>query len=437
MRLNAPSAVPADVSDECTRARSSASPVTPSSVASDTATPVAAGTPSTGRLVGIDLARGLAVFGMYAAHVGPDVTVGGPVGFLLETARGRSSALFALLAGFSLIIITGRPHPRTGRAGRQAMARIVIRAVVLAVLGYALTALDTDVAVILSFYGLLFLAVLPLYRLRAGTLALIAAAGALVMPQLLYMIRSTIERGSWADAVIARDPLAHLTGTDGLVELLFTGEYPVLTWMPFVVAGMAVARLDLTRPGVRSRLALAGGGLALLGYGGSWLALRLVPHALSTVAAATDGGSASSAWWSDTVGDPEGRTPLTWLLVAAPHSQTTFSVLGNTGVALAVVAGCLTVADRMPRLMALAGPVAAVGTMALTLYVLHIVALWFLTDVWRVPAIEDESLRGGLPVLLGFIGTATVLAVVWTRLFRRGPLEYLLHNATRPARRLR
>lgn len=435
MTLNAPSAVPTDVPNDREGPGSPASTGSPSSTPFDTISHVLTGTPSTRRLVGIDLARGLAVFGMYAAHVGPDVTVGGPVGFLLETARGRCSALFALLAGFSLIIITGRPCPRTGRAGRQAVARVVIRAVVLAALGYALTALDTDVAVILSFYGLLFLAVLPLHRLRAGALALVAAVGALVMPPLLYLIRSSIAQGNWADAVTARDPVARLTGTDGLVELLFTGEYPVLTWMPFLVAGMAVARLDLTRPGTRSRLALAGGGLALLGYGGSWLALHLVPHALSTVAAATDGGSASSAWWSDTVGDPGNPTPAAWLLVAAPHSQTTFSVLGNTGVALAVVAGCLTVADRMPRLMRLARPVAAVGTMALTVYVLHIVALWFLTDVWRVPAIDDQYLHA-LPVLLGFILAATTLAMIWTRTFRRGPLEYLLHQATRPARHI-
>lgn len=432
MTLNAPSAVPTDVSNGSERAGPSTPAGTPSPTRFDAISFVFSGTRSAGRLVGIDLARGLAVFGMYCAHVGPDVTVGGPVGFLLETARGRCSALFALLAGFSLIIITGRPCPRTGRDGRQAVARVVIRAVVLAVLGYALTALDTDVAVILSFYGLLFLAVLPLRRLRAGALALVAAAGALVMPPLLFVIRNSIEQGHWADAVAARDPVARVTGTDGLVELLFTGEYPVLTWMPFLVAGMAVARLDLTRPGLRPRLALAGGGLTLLGYGGSWLALRLVPHALSTVAAATDGGSASSAWWSDTVGDPQGHTPLAWLLVAAPHSQTTFSVLGNTGVALVVVAGCLTVADRMPRLLRLVRPVAAVGTMALTVYVLHIVALWLLTDVWQVPAVEDESLRA-LPVLLGFILAATTLAVVWTRRFRRGPLEYLLHQATRPA----
>ncbi|MFJ9867561.1 DUF418 domain-containing protein [Streptomyces sp. NPDC101165] len=393
---------------------------------------VLADRPSTGRLIGIDLARGLAVFGMYSVHVGPDVTVGGPVGFLLETARGRSSALFALLAGFSLVIITGRPHPRTGRAGRQAVARIVIRSVVLLVLGYALTALDTDVDVILSFYGLLFLTVLPLHRLRAGTLALLAAASALILPQVLYVIRTSIADGNWADTITAHDPLAQVTGTDGIIELLFTGAYPVLTWIPFLIAGMAAARLDLTRPGVRSRLALVGGALALLGYGGSWLALRLVPGALSAIASATDGGSASSAWWSDTVGEPEGHTPLAWLLVAVPHSQTTFSIVGNTGVALAVVAACLTVAERMPRLTRLATPVAAVGMTALTMYVLHIVALWFFSDVWYVPAVDADTLSA-VPVLLGFMGAAMLLAAVWTRLFRRGPLEQLLHGATRLA----
>jgi uncharacterized membrane protein YeiB len=384
------------------------------------------------RLIGIDLARGLAVLGMYSAHVGPDVTVGGPVGFLLETARGRSSALFALLAGFSLVIITGRPRPRTGRAGRQAVVRIAIRAVVLVILGYALTALDTEVDVILSFYGLLFLAVLPLHRLRAATLALIAASGALILPQLLYSVRKSIEVGAWADAVIQADPLARISGTDGVVELLFTGEYPVLTWAPFLIAGMAVSRLDFTRPAIRARLALTGGALAVVGYGGSWLALRLVPHALSVISSATGGGSASSAWWSDTVGEPENGTPLAWLLVAAPHSQTTFSVLGNTGVALVVVAACLTVADRMPRLTRWARPVSAVGAMALTAYVLHIVALWLLSDVWHVALAEDETMAA-LPVLLGFIGAAMLLATVWARYFRRGPLEYLLHAATRPA----
>ncbi|WP_284059190.1 DUF418 domain-containing protein [Streptomyces sp. AS02] len=387
------------------------------------------GAPSTGRLIGIDLARGLAVFGMYASHVGPDPSVGGPVGFLLESARGRSSALFAVLAGFTLVVITGRPSPRTGRDGRQAAGRVVIRGVVLIALGFALTALDTSIDVILSFYGLIFLVVLPLYRLRATTLAVIAAAGALVLPQVLYVVQQSIYDGTWSDRVIAWDPLARIGDSDGFTGLLFTGEYPVLTWAPFMIAGMAVARLDLTDAKVRARLALTGGALAVVGYGGSWLALSLVPQARTVIADATDGGSASSAWWSDTVGDLTDSTPPQWLLVAAPHSQTTFSLLGNAGVALVVVAACVTAAYRTPRVMRMLRPAAAVGMVALSAYVLHIVAV-------RVLGTEDGSMSA-LPVLSGYIAGAMVFAMVWTRHFRRGPLEYLLHTATRPARHIR
>ncbi|MCX4911120.1 DUF418 domain-containing protein [Streptomyces sp. NBC_00878] len=391
--------------------------------------PVIVPAPSAGRLIGIDLARGLAVLGMYAAHVGPEPSVGGPLGFVLELARGRSSALFALLAGFSLVLITGRARPRTGRAGRQAVGRIVIRSAVLVVLGFALTALDTDVEVILAFYGLIFLVVLPLYRLRARTLAIIGAASALVMPQVLYVIRQSIDNGDRADTVIRWDPLARISDTDGLVELFFTGEYPVLTWMPFMIVGMAVARLDLGRARIRTRLALVGGGLAVLGYGLSWLALRLVPDAYATVAAATDGDSAASAWWSDTVGYPTDGAPAAWLLVAAPHSQTTFSILGNTGVALLVVAACVAVTARMPRVTRLATPVAAVGMISLTAYVLHILAIY-------VVGMEEETVPA-LVALLVFIATALLLATVWTRRFRRGPLEYLLHATTRVTRHIR
>ncbi|MFE6160580.1 DUF418 domain-containing protein [Streptomyces sp. NPDC056486] len=392
--------------------------------------PLSAARPlSAGRLIGIDLARGLAVFGMYAAHVGPEPTIGGPLGFVAELARGRSSALFALLAGFSLVLITGRPQPHTGRPGRQAAGRIVIRALILIAGGYALTALDTDVDVILSFYGLLFLLLLPLHRLPARTLALLAAATALVMPVILYAIRRALYDGDWGDTLIAADPLARLSDTDGLLELLFTGEYPVLTWMPFMLTGMALARLDLTRARIRTGLAWTGGALAVLGYGGSWLALHFVPHARATIAAATDGDGAASAWWSDTVGYLNDDTPAAWLLVGAPHSQTTFSILGNTGVALLVVAACVTAAARMPRLTRLARPVAAVGMVALTAYVAHIVAIRMIG--------MDEATGPALIALAEFIGVAMLLATLWTRYVRRGPLEYLLYSATRITRHIK
>ncbi|MFE2544508.1 DUF418 domain-containing protein [Actinacidiphila glaucinigra] len=384
----------------------------------------------TGRLVGVDLARGLAILGMFAAHVGPDPSVGGPLGWTMELARGRSSALFAFLAGFSLILLTGRPEPRRGRAGRQAVGRVLIRAGVLIVLGYLLTALDTSIDVILSFYGLAFVLLLPLYRLRARTLAVIAAATALVLPQVLYVLRVAVDRGSWSDAVIAHDPLAWLTGSDGFLELLITGSYPVLTWVPFLIAGMAVARLDLSRAGVRAKIAVCGSALAVVGYGGSWLALHFVPGAETAIRAATDGAPTASAWWSDALsqayGDQVVDTP-SWLLVAAPHSQTTFSILGNTGVAIFTVATCLAAMECSKRLRWLATPVTAVGSISLTAYVGHIVAI-------KVLGVDDLPDSAAVPVLLCFAAAAMVPAMAWTRIFRRGPLEVMLHAITTPAR---
>ncbi|MFE0454185.1 DUF418 domain-containing protein [Streptomyces sp. NPDC058914] len=382
---------------------------------------------SAGRLVGLDLARGLAVLGMFAAHVGPEPSAAGPLGWFLEVARGRSAALFALLAGFTLVLLTGRPQPWTGRAGRQAVGRVLVRAAVLIALGYALTALDTPVDVILSFYGLLFVLALPLYRLRAGALAAIAATTAIVMSVVVYLLRAALERGSWSGTVIAHDPLARITGTDGIVELGVTGAYPVLTWLPFILAGMAVAKLDLARPGVLARIAGCGAVLAVIGYGGSWLALRLVPGAQAAVSAAAEGAPAASAWWSDAVGDEPMPGRPAWLLVAAPHSQTAWSIVGNTGVALAVLALCLIATTSSRRVRWLLAPVIAVGSVSLTAYVGHIIAI-------RALGTDDMPDSAALPVFLGFAVTAMVLAVVWTRLFRRGPLEYALHTATTPAR---
>ncbi|MET8680791.1 DUF418 domain-containing protein [Streptomyces sp. NPDC004647] len=384
-----------------------------------------AGRSSVGRMIGVDLARGLAVFGMYAAHVGPDPSEGGVTGFLMELAHGRSSALFAFLAGFSIMLITGRRAPKTGRAGRQAVAKVVIRAVILLALGTVLTMTGTPILVILAFYGLYFLLVLPLYRLGARPLAVIAAGCALVLPQVVYVVQRALSSVG-PDGVGPGGIWAWPADADGIVSLLFTGTYPALTWIPFVIAGMAVARLDLASTAVRIRLAIIGVSLAVLGYGGSWLALHLVPGVASAIYVSEEGGSAMSAWWSD-AGYPTGDTPA-WLLVASPHSETTLSIVANTGVAIAVLAASLAAVDTFPHFRRLARPVIAVGAMSLTAYVFHILVLHF-------PGLEDLS--GSLHVLLGFVVAMAVFATLWSRFFRRGPLEWLLSKATKAAELVR
>lgn len=377
------------------------------------------GASGVGRLIGLDLARGLAVFGMYAVHVGPDPSQGGVIGFLMELAQGRSSALFAVLAGFAVTLITGRRTPKTGLAGRQAAAKVIIRAVILLALGTALTLTGTPVVPILAFYGLFFLLVLPLYRLGAKPLALIAVGWALVGPQLLYALKP----------VVGGRVFLSYGQSDGPVSLFFTGGYPALTWVPFVIAGMAVARCDLATTAVRVRLALTGVAVAVTGYGGSWLAVRLIPGAAEAVRKAEEGPGMSSvsSVSPDSIGI-FGDTPA-GMLASAPHSEATLSIMAATGVAILVITACLAATDAFPRLRRLAKPVIAVGSMSLTAYVYHIVAIWLLdTETSAVPPLH---------ILLGFITSVTVLATLWSRFFQRGPLEYLLNTSTKLANRVR
>ena len=59
-----------------------------------------------GRLVGLDVARCLALLGMVATHVLDERTPAGDLTTAQWLAGGRASALFAVLAGVSLALMT-------------------------------------------------------------------------------------------------------------------------------------------------------------------------------------------------------------------------------------------------------------------------------------------------------------------------------------------
>ncbi|MCW2879551.1 MAG: hypothetical protein JWQ95_3651 [Sphaerisporangium sp.] len=377
--------------------------------------------PATGRLAGVDLARALAVFGMFAVHVGPDPSnVGGILGGLLALFQGRSSALFATLAGLSLVLISGRGRPKSGREGRRVRVRIALRAVILIVLGTAMTMLGTHISVIIPYYGVYFLLALPLLRCRAGTLAVAAAAVALAGPFLTFA--PMVLPGSWLDTFAAYDPVNRLDGR-GFIDLVLVGAYPAVTWMSYVLAGMALGRIDLEAAPVRRRLAALGCVLGLAGYGGSWLVLNVFTDLHVAVdAAAAARGPASGA-------DHEGSLTER-LLVASPHSGTAFELAGNIGVAVIVIVAAVAAMAALPRLRRISGPVIALGTMSLSAYVAHIL---------MIRLVDLQGLLGStVAVLVVLIVATTAFATVWSRFFRRGPLEFLLHVLTAwPARLMR
>jgi uncharacterized membrane protein YeiB len=342
-----------------------------------------------GRIGGLDLARGLAVLGMFGAHLGlGDELTPDPASWA-AVVEGRSSILFATLAGVSLALLSGRTRPVEGTELVRARMRILVRAVWVFAIGAVLEWLDTFVAIILGVYAVLFVLALPFLRWSPRRAFLAAGALALAGPPLLVLLGQLLSVADAESHYVAR--------------LLVTGTYPALLWVAFVLVGLGIGRLDLADSAVRLRLAAAGAAASVLGYGAGWLGTRLLG----------DGGASGGP--ADGFAAPVGEWQVAWLTGAEPHSGTTAELVGSTGFAVLVVAASLAVADRLPLPTA---PLRAVGALALSVYSAHIVVLWALMQVDPRPQ--------GLGLWLLLAGSALAVAGVWRWRIGPGPLERLL-----------
>ncbi|MDR6867067.1 peptidoglycan/LPS O-acetylase OafA/YrhL [Microbacterium resistens] len=420
------------------------------------------------RLVGLDLFRAIAVFGMLVAHVGPAAwTAGdglGTVHWQWEVFHSRMPAMFAFAAGLSLTLggrssndratLGARSGGRTTADPTSPVAPTLVRAALLAACGGLLTALGTPVVVILASFGLWFALVTPFLRLGARPLFLIAGAWAVLGPPLSFVLRSTLPAaGPFTNAGPVAGPVAGpITGpvTDAgelLWSGLVSGDYPALTWMPFVLAGLATGRLDLSSARIRVRLGAVGAGLATLAYGGSALFLATGGSALLQQSIVPADGLDTAQQFARIFFRESGVTDTgswLWLLTPAPHSGSWADVLGCLGVAALLLAVLLPLGDRLstptstgtdtgslrvarvpriPRILRIPlRAVAASGAMVLSVYAAHIVAMAVIT------AVTGHSFRGAQSVwmLLAFTAALVAFAALWLARFRRGPIEELL-----------
>ena len=382
---------------------------TPASVGTSRATQhLAAGggrSRSTGkvRIAGLDLARGLAVLGMIGAHLDLTENLSWSPASWQALVYGRPAVLFGVLAGVSIALLSGGTRPATGDDLMRARVRIMVRAAWVFLIGGLLELLGTEVLVILGVYAVLFVLALPFLRWSPRRLLLLAAGLAVVAPPASLLLSQV--------AVMAEAETA-------FASLVLTGAYPVLWWWAFVLVGLAIGRLDLSARRVRAILFLAGAAAAVAGYALGWLSTQLLANGVA-VPEPADAYERMPGWNEGSIG----QWDWAWLSGAQPHTGTPFWLLASAGVATAVIAVCLVIAEASPRL---AYPVASVGAMALTAYSLQIVALRVFPP--------DGSFGGHIWIL--FIAGVVVFAVAWRLLVGRGPLERLLTWSSNRAARL-
>jgi hypothetical protein len=267
----------------------------------------------------------------------------------------------------------------------------------------------------------MFLLGIGFLRLHARALAVLALVWLLVAPAVSHVVRPSLPPPSYDSPSFASlaDPWQLLT------ELTFTGYYPAVPWLAYLLAGMAVGRLDLSGIRVAAVLAVGGQVVALVAKVVSGLLVDSgdVRGTLIRSYSGPDTSRELSELLSDGL---YGTTPTDtwwWLAVSAPHSGTPLDFLHTIGTALSVIGIALLFSTVAPKVFAV---VFGAGAMTLTLYSLHVVLL--VPQAWSEDSMESFLKHSAVVLVIG---------AVYRLLGRSGPLERVvatLAGAVVPAR---
>lgn len=372
----------------------------------------------TPRVRGVDAARGVALLGMLAVNVLPAETANHGPTMTTMLLAGHAAALFAVLAGVSLAFISGGRRRFQGRPLLAAKAGLAVRGVLILGLGLLLGYAEPGPAIILAYYGVMFLLAVPLLGLPPWALVVIAVGSATLAPALLLGLQGDLPTVQTDNATFT-DIFEEPVGSAGL--LTFTGFYPAVPWMAYICAGMVIGRLNLSSRRSAARLLVGGVLHALLAWGVSAFLLgpaggfgQLVASSPGLAADdvsevfvyGPDSGLHGGSWW--------------WLAVMAPYSSMPLELLHTIGMSAAVLGLVLLLGKAFDPII---GVLAPAGSMTLTLYSAHLlfVSTGFLGDRPFVSLAVQA-------------GAAVIFAVVWHSTKGKGPLERPLGALSEKAR---
>lgn len=335
------------------------------------------------RLEGLDLARFVAFVGMVFVNFKIAMGAsddGGMLGVLTQALQGRAAATFVVLAGIGLGITALRSDHVT------TVWVTLKRAVFLLVIGL-LNSLVFD-ADILHYYAFYFLFGVMLLPFRSRWLV---TAAMLLNVVFVAMILGLDYDSGWN--------WENYTYTDfwtpiGFVRnLFFNGWHPVVPWLGFLLLGIVLSRISISEVRTQSRMVLLGAAMLV----GAELASDQISGLLATI-------------------DSE----LEVLATTEPVPPMPLYMLAGSGTAMLVIGLCLRFSGWLERIGVLAILTPA-GRQTLTLYIAHIFIGMGTLEALQM--LGGQTLVSAVSAAAIFCIIAVVYALVWSRFFKRGPIE--------------
>lgn len=354
------------------------------------------------RIVGIDVARALAVIGMIIVNF--KVVFGQANSNWVSTFTsffdGKAAATFVVLAGVGLALMTKSSIKSSNQDKlKKIRNRIVKRAMFLFLIGISYIAIWP--ADILHFYGVYMIFTVLILTSNLRTILIIGTALILIYPILLLFFN--YETG-W--------DFSNLTYKDfwtvkGFVRnLFFNGFHPVIPWTSFMLFGYWLGRQNLNDNRFVKKIC--------------WIS-TIVFISIQAVS------YASISILSE--GNEKAIQDLTEVLGTNPMPPLPFYMFNGISVAFIIISICILVSRKWENNIII-DALNKTGQLALTFYVAHVILGMGIVEVLGTNKLGTYTITFSLIYALVFSLCCVLFAVVWRRYFSAGPLEWILRKIT-------
>jgi uncharacterized membrane protein YeiB len=350
------------------------------------------------RIIGIDVARALAVIGMVIVNFKVVLGEEGQnwVKLLARVFDGKASATFVVLAGVGIALSTNSALRNNDLLTLKiARTKIAKRALFLFVVGLSYMVIWP--ADILHFYGVYMLFTLLLIRSKPRRILMWAAAVILAYPFLLY----------WFDYETGwnLDTLAYLDFWEfgGFLRNLFiNGFHPVLPWVSFMLVGFWYGKQDLNNDQFLKKVIVVSSsvfiGIKFLSY----FSIRILSN-----------------------GNEKTLSDLSEIIGTNPMPPLPIYMLNGVAIAVLVISLCILLGKNYATNKVVVA-LNNTGQLALTFYVAHVVLGMGIIEAISPSKMGTYSIEFSVGYALIFSLLCIVFANLWLKFKHHGPLEWIM-----------
>ncbi|WP_103070541.1 DUF418 domain-containing protein [Aquimarina sediminis] len=354
------------------------------------------------RIIGIDVARAFAIFGMIIVNFKMTFGNYGNQGLatILNILDGKAASTFVVLAGVGIALMSKGSLQNYNLAGiLKIKKKLFKKALFLFLVGLSYSLIWP--ADILHFYGVYMLLAIVLLRSTQTVLMLFSASLIVLYPILMIIWDYDI---GWDYTVMEYEDLWTTAGF--FRNLFFNGFHPVIPWSAFMLIGMWFGKMELDNNDTVKKAIWVSFSVFICAQFVSYFSMLCIPE-----------------------GGQETRIELISILGTKPMPPLPLYMISGSSIAIFTISVCILVSKKYKKSKAIQ-VLKNTGQLALTFYIAHVVLGIGIVEAIGVTEMGQYSINFSFFFALLFIVGCIIFSIIVKKYMKHGPIEWVMRKLT-------